>query len=118
MATAWAAEAVKQVGTIVEPAWTWNVIVTVAVGMMVWSLRRKITEADKLKEKLITNAIESLEKSIMDWQTGARERTASLCKKIDDIANDVKNRVPFEHCNDKHRIMREELHDIKTKLYP
>lgn len=115
MGTAWAAEAVKTVGTIVEPALTWNVIVTVAVGMMVWSLRRKITEADKLKERLITNAIESLEKSIMDWQTGAKERTAALCKKIDDLAM---RKVETHECEKVHKVLDKTIDELKNRVYP
>ena len=117
MGIAWASEAAKTVGTLVEPAWTWNVVVTVAVGLMVWNLKRTIAKADELKEKLITNAIASLEKSITDWQAGAKERTASLCKKIDDLREDIKQRVHITHCNERHTTMRDEILEIKHRLH-
>ena len=114
ISSAWAAEAVKQVGTLVEPAWTWNVIVTVVVGIMVWSLKRKITQADELKEKLISNAIASLEKSIREWQEGAKERTKSLCDKIDRLA---KEKVDNHECDRIHKNLDETLNDIKKRVW-
>lgn len=114
MDSAWAAEAVKTVGTIVEPAWTWNIVVTVAVGMMVWNLKRNIAKADELKEKLITRAIENLEKSITDWQTGAKERTKSLCDKIDRLA---KEKVDGHECERLHKTLDQTLDDIKRRVF-
>ena len=111
---AWASDAVRQVGTIVEPAWTWNVIVTVVVGIMVWSLKRKITQTDELKEKLISNAIASLEKSIREWQEGAKERTKSLCDKIDRLA---KEKVDNHECDRIHKNLDETLNDLKKRVW-
>ena len=111
---AWASDAVRQVGTFVEPAWTWNVIVTVAVGIMVWSLKRNIVKADELKEKIIANAIASLEKSITDWQAGAKERTASLCKKIDQLA---KEKMDVHECDRIHKNVDQTIDDLKKKVY-
>lgn len=117
---AWAAEAVqqaRQIGTFEYPAFTWNLILTAAVGFMVWSLKRKVTEADNLKDKVIDDAIKRLETSMLDWQNGAKERTASLCKKIDDLKLDIRERVHVGKCDDRHNGLKEELHDLKTRLF-
>lgn len=115
ISSAWAAEAVREIGTIAAPAWTWNVLVTAVVGFMVWSLQRKIGKSEELKDKLITNAIASLEKSITDWQAGAKERTASLCKKIDELAD---RKVENHECERAHKIIDKTLDELKTRVYP
>ena len=116
---AWAAavESAKQVGSLTEPAFTWNLILTAVVGFMVWSLKRKVTQADSLKDRVMDDAIKRLEASIVDWQTGAKERTASLCKKIDDIAKDVKDKVPFAHCHDQHSAVKEDIKELRSKMF-
>jgi hypothetical protein len=115
LATAWAAEAVREIGTIAAPAWTWNVLVTAVVGFMVWSLQRKIGKSEELKDKLIANAIASLEKSITDWQAGAKERTASLCKKIDELAM---RKVENHECEKTHRTIDKVIDELKNRIYP
>lgn len=117
---AWAAEAIqtaKQVGTFQEPAFTWNLILTGVVGFMVWSLKRKVTQADSLKDKVVDDAIKRIEASIVDWQNGAKERTLGLCKKIDELKADVKERVHERKCDERHNGIKDELHDLKTKIY-
>lgn len=117
MAIAWASEAAKTVETLVEPAWTWNVIVTVAVGIMVWQLKRNIAKADELKEKIISNAIASLEKSITDWQNGAKERTKGICDKIDGLAKKLESKVDDHECSRVHRGIDAQMEEIKRKLW-
>lgn len=113
---AWAAvtEGVK----IQEPVITWNLfvstILTGAVGLMVWSLKRTIVKADELKEKLIANAINTLEKSIVEWQTGAKERTKYLCDKIDRLAHE---KVDGHECERLHKSLDQTLDDIKRRVY-
>jgi hypothetical protein len=117
LATAWASEAAKTVGTLVEPAWTWNVIVTVVVGLMVWNLKRNIAKADELKEKIISNAIASLEKSITDWQNGAKERTKGICDKIDGLAKKLESKVDDHECSRVHHVIDTQMEEIKRKLW-
>lgn len=112
--SAWAAEAVREIGTIAAPAWTWNVLVTAFVGFMVWSLQRKIGKSEELKEKIIANAINALEKSIKEWQDGAKERTKSLCDKIDRLAHE---KVDGHECDRIHNNLNETLNDIKKRVF-
>ena len=112
--SAWAEEAVREIGTIAAPAWTWNVLVTAFVGFMVWSLQRKIGKSEELKEKIIANAINALEKSIKEWQDGAKERTKSLCDKIDRLAHE---KVDGHECDRIHNNLNETLNDIKKRVF-
>lgn len=117
---AWAAEAVqqaKQIGTFEYPAFTWNLILTAVVGFMVWSLKRKFVQADDMKDKLLNQSIKSLEQKIEDWQTGAKERTKSLCEKIDAIRKDIDKRVHVDTCHERHEGVKEDISRMKEKLY-
>jgi hypothetical protein len=78
---------------------------------------QRVDEAVKLKDALFHQSIESIQKSIEDWQDGARERTASLCKKIDTIAQELKDKVSSQHCHEKHEVVRSDINDIKSKIY-
>lgn len=116
ISSAWAAvtEGIK----VQESVITWNLfvstILTCAVGFMVWSLKRSIVKADELKERLISNAISSLEKSITEWQAGAKERTKSLCDKIDRLAHE---KVDGHECERLHKSLDQTLDDIKRRVY-
>ena len=116
ISSAWAA--VQEGVKIQEPVITWNLfvstILTVAVGYMVWNLKRSIAKADELKEKIIANAINALEKSIKEWQDGAKERTKSLCDKIDRLAHE---KVDGHECDRIHNNLNETLNDIKKRVF-
>ena len=116
ISSAWAA--VQEGVKIQEPVITWNpfvsTILTVAVGYMVWNLKRSIAKADELKEKIIANAINALEKSIKEWQDGAKERTKSLCDKIDRLAHE---KVDGHECDRIHNNLNETLNDIKKRVW-
>jgi hypothetical protein len=77
----------------------------------------KVHEAVKLKDALFRQSIESVQKSIEDWQSGARERTASLCKKIDAISQELKDKVSNSHCHDKHQAVKDDINELKSKIY-
>ena len=116
ISSAWAA--VQEGIKVQEPVVTWNLfvstILTCAVGFMVWSLKRSFVKADELKEKIIANAINTLEKSIKEWQDGAKERTKSLCDKIDRLA---KEKVDGHECDRLHKSLDQTLDDIKRRVF-
>lgn len=124
ISSAWAAEAVKQVAD--TPIYmTYNFFLT-AIGLPAIALYlkyllakndEKVREAVALKDALYNQSMESIKKSIEEWQDGAKERTKNLCKKIDDIRDDIKERVHVTSCNDRHTTVRDEIHEIKAKLY-
>jgi hypothetical protein len=117
MATAWAAEAARQIAE--QPIFmTWNFFLTlILVPAVGWFITRSIKTSDELKEKLFRNSIENLEKAINDWQIGAKERSGELCKKIDAITKKLEDKVDVPHCNERHHEVKAELKDLKEKLY-
>lgn len=124
MGTAWAAEVVRQVAD--TPIFmTYNFFLT-AIGLPLvclyirWITKRndeKVREAVQLKDALFNQSIESIKESIDSWQNGAKERTSSLCKKIDDLREDIKQRVHITHCNERHTTMRDEILEIKHRMH-
>lgn len=116
ISSAWAADTIKQMAD--TPIYmTYNFFLT-AIGFPALALflkyllsknDEKVREAVALKDALYNQSIESIRKSIDDWQQGARERTAGLCKKIDDIREEIKERVHVTSCNDRHTTVRHEL---------
>ena len=101
-----------------EPFMTWNFFLTlILVPGVGWFITRSINKSDMLKEKLFKTIMDSLEKSIADWQIGAKERTGELCKKIDAITKKLEDKVDVPHCNERHHEVRAELKDLKEKLY-
>ena len=114
---AWAAEAVRTIGN--EPIYmTYNFFLTAGVGValsfMLWSLKRTITKADEYKEKLINKSIDDLRDSIKEWQEGAKERTKSLCDKIDRLAHE---KVDSHECDRLHKSLDQTLDDIKRRVF-
>ena len=77
----------------------------------------KVKEAVVLKDKLFHQSIESLQKSIDDWQSGARQRNSDLCKKIDDIHKELKGKVDVLHCHEKHEDVKSDINDLKSKIW-
>ena len=120
ISSAWAAEAVKQMAD--TPIYmTYNFFLT-AIGLPAIALYlkyllakndEKVREAVALKDALYQQSMEAIRQSIVDWQMGAKERTASLCKKIDDIAKDVKERVHVTHCDEKHHDVKEDIKELR-----
>lgn len=101
-----------------EPFLTWNFFLTlILVPSVGWFITRSINKSDMLREKLFKTIMDSLEKSIVDWQIGAKERTGELCKKIDAITKKLEDKVDVPHCNERHHEVKAELKDLKEKLY-
>ena len=115
MATAWAAEAARQIAE--QPIFmTWNFFLTlILVPSVGWFITRSIKTSDELKEKLFRNSIDNLEKAITDWQAGAKERTAALCKKIDDLAM---RKVENHECEKTHKTIDKVIDELKNRVYP
>ena len=120
---AWAAavEAVKQVGTIEEPAVTWNLLVTAGtsaiLGLMVWRLQYNLRSSDAMKQKYFEAVIGGIKDSIETWQDGARERTKTLCEKIDKISTEMKEKVSHEACHERHDGLKHDINDLKSKIW-
>jgi gas vesicle protein len=101
-----------------EPFLTWNFFLTlILVPGVGWFITRSINKSDTLKEKLFKTIVDSLEKSIEDWQIGAKERTGELCKKIDAISHELKDKVSNSHCHDKHQAVKDDINELKSKIY-
>jgi gas vesicle protein len=124
ISSAWAAEAVRQVAD--TPIFmTYNFFLT-AIGLPLvclyirWITKRndeKVREAVQLKDALFHQSIESIKESIDSWQSGAKERTASLCKKIDDISKELKGKVGHDYCQEKHENVKQDINDLKAKIW-
>lgn len=122
ISSAWAAEAVKQMAD--TPIYmTYNFFLT-AIGLPALALflkyllsknDEKVREAVALKDALYNQSIESIRKSIDDWQAGAKERTANLCKKIDDLAM---RKVENHECEKTHRTIDKVIDELKNRVYP
>ena len=113
--SAWAAEVVKTVGE--QPIFlTWNFFVTI-IGLPVlgWFLSRLIKTSDEMKERLFRSVIENIERTMEDWQNGAKERSKSLCEKIDKLSAKVDAKVDNHECERVHRLVDAQITDLKRK---
>ena len=101
-----------------EPFLTWNFFLTlILVPGVGWFITRSINKSDTLKEKLFKTIVDSLEKSIVDWQIGAKERSGELCKKIDGLAKKLESKVDDHECSRVHRGIDAQMEEIKRKLW-
>ena len=101
-----------------EPIVTWNLFLTlILVPGVGWFITRAIKTSDELKERLFKAMICNIEKSIQDWQDGAKERTRSLCEKIDKLSAKVDAKVDNHECERVHNGIDATLEDIKKRVY-
>ncbi len=117
MDTAWAAEAVKTVGE--QPIFmTWNFFLTmVGLPALGWFIARSIKTSDEMKERLFKAVLSNIEEKIADWQVGAKERTKSLCEKIDKLSAKVDAKVDNHECERVHNNLDTQLDDIKKRVF-
>lgn len=114
---AWAADTAKQI--VEQPIFmTWNFFLT-ACGLpaLAWFITRTIKTSDEMKERLFKAVLSNIEEKIADWQVGAKERTRSLCEKIDKLSAKVDAKVDNHECERVHAKVDEQLQDIKKRVW-
>lgn len=90
-----------------EPFLTWNLFATVAgLPTLGWWLGNLIKKRDQLQEE-----------NLKMWQEGAKERMAALCGKIDALSKELKSKVDSEHCHERHDGLKNDINDLKSKLW-
>lgn len=112
------------VGSLSNPAFTYNLFTSLGgFGLLAWYIKRLLSKNEQLLEEREREKKESIEKetknakevlatwqkSIVDnmnaWQEGAKERSASICAKLDIIIKDVERKVDMHECERTHRDM-------------
>jgi len=110
------------IGSMSNPAFTYNLFTTLGgFGLLAWWIKRLMSKNEELLEIREKEKKEALEKearaakeilngwqknitdSIYSWQEGAKERTASVCAKLDIIIKDVERKVEVHECERIHR---------------
>ena len=90
-----------------DPYLTWNLFATMAgLPALGWWITNTLRKRDKLQEE-----------NLRMWQEGAKERTQQLCAKIDALAKELKSKVDSDHCHERHDGLKQEINDIKTRVY-
>ena len=97
---------------------TWNLFLTlVLVPGVGWFITRSIKTSDEMKERLFKSVLSNIDSKISDWQDGAKERTRSICDKIDKLSAKVDAKVDNHECERVHKQIDEQLQDIKKRVW-
>jgi hypothetical protein len=110
------------IGSMGNPAFTYNLFTTLGgFGLLAWWIKRLLSKNEELLEvrekekkeaiekeaKAAKELLQTWQKSIVDniigWQEGAKERTASVCAKLDIIIKDVERKVEVHECERIHK---------------
>lgn len=116
------------------PLLTWNLFVTLVlvplcVSLLYFGIRRLITKKDKEREEkdkereLKDKKIEQLlaereqikEKALKEWQSQFAEVQCSIKRKVEEIAEEIHNRVTWEHCNTRRDTVDKILRELQNK---
>lgn len=128
-----AEEAVK---VVQEPVLTWNLFVTgFGMPLGLWLLgvyiKGKIEAKAKVDQSLEAEKAKNLfawqehmEKTITQWQEGAKERTIGICKKLDEIRSELAGKRDEHICekihadiDKKHDRIEEKVNHIAEKVF-
>ncbi len=110
---AWAAEVVKQ--TVETPIYlTYNFFLTaIGIPALGFWLSRLIKTKDKLQSEYWQT-----------WQEGAKARNSVINEKLEriekcigGIKDDIKERVHINHCHDQHSAVKEDIKELRSKIY-
>jgi arginyl-tRNA synthetase len=115
-----------------EFVWTWNIFVTILVGMLVPivsgmvvnSLKRHINrrnaEQDRKDDQiaeLIAEKEAAKEIAISQWRQRFEGTLCAVKTTVDAIKTEMTHRVHTDDCKDKHTEMWEAVNDVRDKLY-
>ena len=101
-----------------EPFMTWNFFLTlVLVPSVGWFISRSIKTSDEMRERLFKAVLSNIEEKLTDWQIGAKERTKSLCEKIDKLSAKVDAKVDNHECERVHATLDNQIEDIKKRMH-
>ncbi len=113
---------------IKEPIITWNLFVTgfgMPLGLYILGhyIKLKIEAKSKVdseleieKKKSLETWQANMEKTILQWQEGAKERTAGICKKLDEIKDEVHAKQGIRACEKKHDDIDKKHDTLEKKL--
>ena len=111
-----------------EPVLTWNLFVTgfgLPAGLLLLGnyIKHKIEAKAKVDHELELRKKEALEtwqknmeKTFSSWQEGAKERTAGICQKLDEIKKVIDKKRDSSVCDMIHEAAEKKHEDMERKV--
>lgn len=124
-----AAEKIAERVAVEEPVITWNLFVTgfgmpLGLFMLGAYIKGKIektskreAELEQKKKEALETWQENMEKAMFNWQEGAKERSAGICRKLDEIKLEVHSKQTIKACEKQHENIDRKLNHIEEKVF-
>lgn len=118
-------QAYADVGTMEEPAVTWNLFITPIVsavmsGLVIMYIDRSFKRRDSADEKiaaLLAEKEERVQVETREWHGDVKRCYEEMHRDIDDIKVSLRGKVDFSHCNAKEKDFAGELEKLEKRLY-